>query len=374
VSASLSGRWTKLLQDLRAAGRYRDLQGPAGIDFVSNDYLGYGRELHADAPSDLPHSGTASRLLRGNHPVWEQVEGDLARWHGAETCLMMNTGYCANEGLLFTVIQPHDWVASDALNHASIVDGLRLARAERFVFRHNDLNHLETGLCSAAAARARERELFIVTESLFGMDGDRAPLAEMVSLAERYQANLIVDEAHATGCFGGEGAGCVDLEGLRPRILASVHTGGKALGVPGAYICGSQLLRELMINCCRHLIFTTALPPVAGRWWLDTLERVRRDDDRRDRLHRRAAFLRSELRRHGVEPPGQHYIVPVILGPDDRAVRTSRQLRNRGWDIRAIRPPTVAAGTSRLRISIHAVHDESTLAEVAAAVAEYLQP
>src|SRR5262249_33541592 len=154
-------------------------------------------------------------LLRGNHAVWEEVEAALCRWHGCEAALMMTSGYVANEGLLTTVLDPQDWVASDALNHASIIDGLRLARAARFIHGHLDLEHLETGLRAAAQARRRGQQLFVVTESLFGMDGDLAPLEGLVPLAERYGAHLIVDEAHATGCFGPAGSGCVDAAGLR---------------------------------------------------------------------------------------------------------------------------------------------------------------
>src|SRR5262249_36906458 len=150
-----------------------------------------------------------------------------------------------------TVIEACDWVASDELNHASIIDGLRLGCAERFIYRHQDLEHLETGLRAASQGRTGPRELFVVTESLFGMDGDLTPLGPLVQLAERYGAHVIVDEAHSTGCFGTAGSGCVDEAGLRGRVLATVHTGGKALGVCGAYICGSARLRELLINRCR---------------------------------------------------------------------------------------------------------------------------
>src|SRR5262249_44403119 len=153
----------------------------------------------------------------------------------AESALMMTSGYVANEGLLATVIEPYDWVASDEINHASIIDGLRLARAERFVYRHQDLNHLESGLQQAAQGRTRERQLFVLTEALFGMDGDATPLGPLVDLAERYDAHVLVDEAHSTGCFGPAGSGRVDAARLRGRVLATVHTGGKALGVCGAY-------------------------------------------------------------------------------------------------------------------------------------------
>ena len=314
----------------------------------------------------------ASRLLRGQHPIWQEVETALAQWHGAEAALMLTSGYAANEGLLSTIIEPADWVASDALNHASIIDGLRLARAERFIYRHLDLEHLEAGLRTASRSRAERRQLFVVTESLFGMDGDPAPLEQLVPLAERYGAALIVDEAHSTGCFGPTGSGCVDAAGLRTRVLATVHTGGKALGVAGAYVCGSALLRELLINRCRHFIFTTALPAALGAWWLDALNRVRADDAGREALHRAAATFRAHLAHHGVRALGGHYIVPVILGEDHQAVQAAARLQQAGWDIRAVRPPSVPPGSARLRISIHADHEETTLGAAASAVARVL--
>ena len=381
---SLTDRWDSVLNELRRTGRYRDLAPPCGVDFSSNDYLGYAggqRSSEPDALARVTHSladasgsdgicSTASRLLRGHHPVWDEVETKLAAWHGADAALMLTSGYIANEGLLSTVIGPGDWVASDECNHASIIDGLRLAKADKFVFRHRDVDHLESGLRDVARSRLAGRELFVVTESLFSMDGDRAPLSALAGLCTRFGAHLIVDEAHATGCFGPAGGGCVGEAGLRRAVLATVHTGGKAMGVLGAYVCGSRRLRELLINRCRHLIFTTALPPVVGQWWLDALERVRRDGVGREALHGNAAFFRRELDRGGVAAAGSDYIVPVILHDDERAVRVAAELQRRGWDVRAIRPPSVPVGSARLRISIHADHDRETLARLAAAVAE----
>jgi 8-amino-7-oxononanoate synthase len=368
---NLEERWAGQLRGLREENRYRQLRLPAGVDFTSNDYLGYcGGRRAAPSPSELSdaHSGMASRLLRGQHPVWEQVETELARWQGAEAALMFTSGYVANEGLLATVIEPGDWVASDALNHASIIDGLRLARAERFVFRHNDLNHLEEGLRAAAQARTAGRQLFVVTESLFGMEGDCCALPVLVELAERYGAQVIVDEAHATGCFGVGGAGLVATGDLRGRVLATVHTGGKALGVAGACVCGSRRLKEVLINRCRHFIFTTALPPALGAWWLGAIARVRADDAGRRDLFFNLAEFRAALAQQGVVGLGIDFIVPVVLGGDGRAVLAARRLQETGWDIRAIRPPSVPAGTARLRIAIHADHERETLLAAAAAV------
>lgn len=365
---SLTDRWQAALEELRGQGRYRSLRLPAGHDFTSNDYLGYGSLVH-ETERDLSRSGLSSRLLRGHHAVWDEVEADLARWHGAEAVLMLNSGFTANEGLISTIVEPGDWVATDELNHACIVEGLRVCRPRKFVFRHNDLNHLEEGLQAEAAKRPPGRELFVVTESLFSMDGDRAPLREIVELAERFGANVIVDEAHSTGCYGLRGSGIIDELGLRSRVLATVHTGGKALGVCGAYVCGSKLLKDYLVNKCRHLIFTTALPPAIGDWWLEMLPRVQEDDAARARLHANARTMHAILAERGLRVFGDSYIVPVVLGDDANAVRVSRALGERGFDVRAIRPPSVPQGTARLRVSIHADHPPELVRELAEAVA-----
>jgi 8-amino-7-oxononanoate synthase len=368
---SLPERFRQYLDELHSQGRYRQLTLPSGIDFSSNDYLGYGRTPNSvNDPRGPSRSGQASRLLRGQHPLWEEVETRLAQWHGSESALMMTSGYSANEGLLSTLLQPDDFLASDQFVHASAIDGARLSKAERYIFRHNDLNHLEDGLGRAAQQRGPGREIFVITEALFGMEADRPPLRDITALAQKYQAHVLVDEAHTTGCFGPTGGGLVDALALRGDVLATVHTGGKALGVCGAYICSSRLLREVLINRCRHLIFTTALPPALAIWWLEMLDRVTTDTSARRSLHDKVDFFRAELKRHGISPQGQDYIVPVVLGDDNRAVWAAESLREAGFDIRAIRPPTVAAGTARLRISIHADHTKSELQSAAAAVAE----
>ena len=377
---SLYERWSTTLDSLKQQGRFRAFSLPQGIDFTSNDYLGYGNgrlppivNERSESHDSLTRSGMASRLLRGHHAIWENVETALAHWHNCESVLMMSSGYAANEGLLSTICEPADWVAYDELCHACIIDGLRLARSRRFSYRHNDLNHLEEGLRAEAARPIDGREKFIVTEALFSMDGDRAPVREIVQLGERYGAHVIFDEAHSTGCFGPGGSGCVDEAGLRDRILASIHTGGKSLGVPGAYVAGSTLLKDYLINRCRHLIFTTAMPSLCGTWWLEMLPKVRSDQIGRLALFELSAQFRAELQRRGVEALGSHYIVPIVLGDDSRAVQAARNLQRLGYDIRAIRPPSVPPGTSRLRISIHADHDASVLKDLAEVIArEYV--
>jgi 8-amino-7-oxononanoate synthase len=369
---SLQDRWQLELDRLKAEGRYRTLTPPVGVDFSSNDYLGYSKRT-LPTPA-LSSSGTASRLLRGQHPIWDEVESELASWHRAEAALVMTSGYAANEGLLATVADSGDTFFSDQFNHASIIDGLRLSRAEKCIFAHNDLNDLEAKLRHRIAARAAKQSWFIVAESLYGMEGDRAPLHELADLADRFDSHLIVDEAHATGCFGATGGGLVDASGLRQRVFATVHTGSKALAVPGAYIIGSRLLKDWLVNRCRHFIFTTALPPAIGAWWLDALRQAQADRATRNRLQERTAFFRNLLFLRKISVGGSDHIATILLGSDAHAVESARQLQSQGFDIRAIRPPTVPINTARLRISIHADHEEAELRKLAEALTSLILP
>jgi 8-amino-7-oxononanoate synthase len=230
---------------------------------------------------------------------------------------------------------------------------------------HNDLNCLEEGLRAEAERNDPNRARFVVTESVFSMDGDRAPLAAIAELCQRFEAHLIVDEAHSTGCYGATGSGCVDAEGVRSQVLASMHTGGKALALPGAYIAGSRLLKEYLTNRCRHLIFTTAIPAECGRWWLERLPIVQADHAGRATLHANAHYLREQLAGTGII--GTEYVVPVVLGEDRTAVQAAAAVRTAGFDVRAIRPPTVAPGTARVRISVHANHTREHLDALATA-------
>ena len=378
---SLFDRWSHALDGLRKLDRFRSFRLPEGIDFTSNDYLGYGNGRLSGTPdrptteavAPLSRSGMASRLLRGHQEIWEQVETELAAWHGAESALMMTSGYTANEGLLSTICEPGDWVAYDELSHACIAEGLRLAKCRRYSYRHNDLAHLEAGLAEEAGKSDDSRCRFVVTESLFSMDGDLAPLREIAQLCQRYSAALIVDEAHSTGCYGETGSGYVDALGLRNQVLVSMHTGGKALGVPGAYLAGPRLLKDYLINRCRHLIFTTALPPECGRWWREMLLRVRADQAGRQQLHQNAATFRQQLAAAGIPAIGTEYVVPIVIGNDGPAVAIARELQSAGFDVRAIRPPSVPPGTSRLRVSIHADHSLVDLQRLAEALAGAIQ-
>lgn len=357
----LQARFREHLSQLSAAGRLRTLRAPVGRDFSSNDVLGFGAENPSIA-------ATGSRLLRGHREAWDSLEHTLAGWHRAQAALVFTSGCAANEGLLSTLVAPSDYVLSDALNHASLIDGLRLARAERFIYRHCDLLHLAEGL-----AAAKGRATFIVTESLFGMDGDIAPLADLVELAEAYGAVVIVDEAHATGIFGPQGSGLVDALGLREEVLATIHTGGKALGVPGAYVATSELVRDVLVNRCRSFIYTTALPPIAAQWWQTSVRRVREEPLARERVQTLARDFRALLTERAVPHIGESYIVGIPLGADARAVAVAEELQREGFDVRAIRPPTVPEGTARLRISVHADHTPALLDDLASALARALR-
>jgi 8-amino-7-oxononanoate synthase len=313
-------------------------------------------------------ASTGSRLLSGQDEAWTLVEHDFARWAGAEAALYFTSGYAANVGLLSALLRPEDVVFSDRANHASLIDGTRLAKCRRVIFPHLDLNFLENELRrSASVAGAR----VIVVESIFSMEGDRAPLADLASLAERYAAELIVDEAHAIGVRGPHGSGCVAEAGLPSRVLATVHTCGKALAAAGAFVCGSENLRRFLINRARTFMFNTGLPPYFASHVSAGMRLAAEADCERADLIELSAFLRNELQTNGFDVAGSDsQIVPVLLGPNDVAVNFADFLRRRGFGVRAIRPPTVPAGTARLRLSVTAKLSKDILGELVAAMTQ----
>jgi 7-keto-8-aminopelargonate synthetase-like enzyme len=284
--------------------------------------------------------------LRGQRPAFGRIEERLADFCGAQAALLFGSGYAANMGLLQALVAPADLVLSDANNHASLIDGIRLTGARKVVFPHNDLGAVEQALRQPRPGRA-----FVVTESLFGMDGDLAPLRELADLAERSGALLVVDEAHATGLYGPTGAGRVEELGLRERVLATVHPGGKALGCGGAWVAGLAVLREWLINRARPFVFTTAPLPVLAAALDAALDVVAAEPQRRAEVHRKAALLRAELGAQGVACGGGSPILPLIVGDNDGALALQDALAAAGFDARAVRPPTVPPGTARLRVT-----------------------
>jgi 8-amino-7-oxononanoate synthase len=355
------------LAALESRAQLRRLEIVAGVNLYSNDYLGLAADPRLQAAvaaavnEGVPVASTGSRLLSGNAVIWEQLEAEIAAQFQVEAALYFNSGYAANIGLLASVLRPGDIVFSDSANHASLIDGIRLSGARKVIFPHLDLGALENELCSATQSGGEVRKL-VVVESVFSMDGDRAPIAELVALAQRHGAELLVDEAHATGVFGPEGRGLVAEAGLTREVFATMHTCGKALAGFGAFVCGSETLKQYLVNRARPFIFSTALPPYVAAQMRAALRIVAGADAERRRLAELAAFLRERLCAAGFDTAGsESQIVPVVLGSNERALAFAARLCREGFAVRAIRPPTVPQGTARLRFSLHANLTSETL-------------
>src|SRR5688572_17410323 len=345
-------RLAATLTELRGAGLLRQMRLPIGIDLVSNDYLGLAEHPHLTetmraAVADLPAGSGGSRLLRGHHEIFETIEAQLAAFSGSDSALLFGSGYAANIGLLQAVVSPDDLIVSDARNHASLIDGIRLTKAPTAIYPHQDLTAL-----AAALSRPRSGRAFVITESVFSMDGDLTPLEEVCDIAERAGAVVIVDEAHATGMYGARGSGRVEELGLRERVVATMHTGGKALGSGGAWVAGSRVLCDVMVNRARSFIFSTAPLPVLAAALSAALELVEREPGLRLDVHRKSSLLRAALHDAGVPADGGSMIVPIVVGPNETATALQSGLATAGFDVRAIRPPSVAPGTARLRVTV----------------------
>ena len=367
------------LAELESSGlrrRLRLVEGPQGPEVVldgrpvlmlcSNNYLGLAdhprlRRAAADAALSLGTSAGASRLISGSMSIHAELEAGLAEFKGTEAALLFGSGYLANTGTIAALAQRGEVVFSDELNHASIIDGCRLAGAETFVYRHADIEHLEWGL-----RRAARRAALIATDGVFSMDGDIAPLPELVELAHRHRCRLLVDEAHATGCIGPGGRGSVPAAGLSGEVDVIVGTLGKALGGYGAYVCGSASLVDFLVNSARPFIFSTAPPPPAVAAAQAALELLVERPERVKRLGANAAALRHGLRTEGLEPIGSEtQIVPLVIGEADDAMALCERLLAEGLFAQAIRPPTVPPGTCRLRLTTMATHRKSELRRAA---------
>ncbi|MFT5284867.1 MAG: 8-amino-7-oxononanoate synthase, partial [Planctomycetota bacterium] len=364
-SSGLQGELRAELDALEAVNRLRTLKSGAqslGVDFSSNDYLGLSRhavpiEAADVAAREYGSSGRASRLLCGGLPAHEHLERTAAEWLQVDGSLFFPSGYQANLGLLGALLRRGDALFSDELNHASIIDGSRLSRARLSIYPHFDLEQLEAKLALRMDARRR----IVITESVFSMDGDLAPLAEIDELCERYNAWLIVDEAHAVGLLGPEGAGaCAALDHKFKRLAARLITGGKALGVSGALIAGSNELREVLINRARSFVFTTAPPPALAASFAAAIDVVRTADAEREQTLRNARVLAAALDL----PEPAAAIVPFPASGEEDALALQAKLNLAGLDVRAIRPPTVPAGESRLRIVCHANNTAAELDEL----------
>jgi 8-amino-7-oxononanoate synthase len=383
VSPSLEDVLNDELKQLAEAGLRRTLKsvrqrragtvlidGERVADFASNDYLGLAADprLARAAAAVLESEGTgagAARLISGNHPIHESLEKELAAFKHCARALMFGSGYMVNVGVIPALVGEQDVVYSDALNHASLIDGCRLSKATLRVFAHADLGALEAQLQADAG---QFRRSLIVVEGVFSMDGDMFPLAGLVPLAKRYGAWTYVDDAHGTGVMGERGRGAIEHHDVLGKIDIVVGTLGKALGTTGAYVAGSSRLIEFLLNRARSFVFTTGTPPALAAATLEAMRIADTESWRRTTVRERAARLRLRLQQGGLSIPGQSdgHIIPVHIGDPVRTMQIAGDMRRRGFLLGGVRPPTVPAGTSRLRISVSAVHPRELIDALAA--------
>ena len=372
------------LQELRDSGLYRRLrliEGPQGPEVTlgghpvlllcSNNYLGLAddprvREAAAAAALEWGAGAGASRLISGNMEPHRRLEARLAEFAGYESSLLFGSGYLANTGAIAALAGRDRVVFSDELNHASIVDGCRLARAETFVYRHADLDHLAWGL-----ERAAGRGALIVSDGLFSMDGVVAPVVELLDLARRHGCRLMIDEAHATGAIGPGGRGAVAAAGLDGEVDLTVGTLGKSLGSYGAYVCADAPTIDLLVNTARPFIFSTAPPPPALGAAETALDLLATEPWRVEALQTNAEALRNGLAAEGLDlGASRTQVVPVLVGDAELTMALCERALEEGVFAQGIRPPTVPQGTSRLRFTVMATHDPSRLREAARKVGE----
>ena len=356
------------------------VEGKHFVNLAGNDYLGLAadRSLVQEFYEGLgpgnclehygPGSG-ASRLMTGNHDGYRQLEQGLAELYDVERVLLFNSGYHINIGLLPALAEKGDLVLADKFCHASLIDGMRLSRAKVIRYPHLDYERIEALL---QKHRDQYRNIFLVTESIFSMDGDCANLSFLVELKEKYGAVLYLDEAHAVGVRGHEGLGLAEEQGVSDRVDLLVGTFGKAWAGQGAFVACSSAVYAALVNTARSLIFTTALPPVNIHWLQFLLPRIKVMASERNKLAGLAARLRSGLEDQGLETFGDSQIVPVMIGDSARSVAVAQQLREYGFWINAVRPPTVPRGTSRLRLSVTAAMNDQHLAQLPGLIAEVM--
>jgi 8-amino-7-oxononanoate synthase len=339
------------------------LKGKEYIDFSSNDYLGLAahpklKSAARKAQEELGTGSSASRLLSGDSELHHILEEKVARFKDKESALVFNSGYQANVGVISALCQRGDAIFSDKLNHASIIDGMLLSGARIFRFSHNDPGHLEFLM---ARQRRKFRNCLIITETVFSMDGDMSPLAELVSIKEKFDCKIMVDEAHATGIFGKKGTGIVEETGLTGRIDLIMGTFSKALGSFGAYLACPVKVKEYLVNTCRGFIYSTALPPAVIAANIAALEVVREEPFRRKILLENASSFREKLGQRNFKIKGSSQIVPLLIGDNQKTLDSSQELKERGYWVFPIRPPTVPKGESRLRFSLSYNHTKETL-------------
>lgn len=361
MRAAVEARIAERLAALRSAGLFRKLAEPKGIDLSSNDYLGLAKhpllkERMARAIEREGCGSTGSRLLRGERASLRAIEARFAKFKGTEAALYFSSGYSANIAVVSTFPEAEDVILSDSLNHASLIDGIRLSKAKKLIFPHAEV--------------PAEDAQFLVTESVFSMDGDFAPLREYARLGSA----LIVDEAHAAGLYGERGSGMIEAAGIAHDVFLSINPMGKAFGVAGAFVCGAGHAIEYLIQRARPFVFSTAPPPALAAALDAALDLVEQEPERRRRILALAAFLRGLLADAGFDVSREGSpIIPIVIGDNQRAVAAAEALQQAGFDVRAIRPPTVPENTARLRVSVNAGLDEAILRRFASTLSATLQ-
>ena len=355
-------------------GGWCEVDGRRLRNFASNDYLNlaYDERVRAAAKETLEVSvgATASALVCGRTDWHVRLERAIAEFEGTASAVLFPTGFAANVGTLAALIRPEDVVFCDRFNHASLIDGCRQSRAKFRVYRHDELERLDQQLQATPTTTCQ----WIVTDAVFSMDGDVAPLPELCDIAERSGAAVIVDEAHGTGVFGELGRGVAEFTNTEHRVAVRVGTLSKAIGTLGGFVAGSQSLTDWLWNTARSQVFSTALPPVVCAAATASIEIIRTEPQRRQRLHALCSQLRSELSQRGIEPIANSVgpIIPIVIGDPERTVAVARELERRGFLVAAIRPPTVPPGTSRLRLSLTTAFDASDIVALANALSEVL--
>ncbi len=377
------------LDAIRQQGTYRSLrvlQGTSGpqiqVDeqrahlFASSNYLDLAQhpevvEAATRAARDWGCASGGSRLINGNLAIHEALEEELAQFIGSETALVFGNGYMANTGLIPALVGKEDLILSDALSHASIIDGCKLSKAQVQVFPHGDVAALEQGL---EQARGKARKILLVIDGVYSMDGDCAPLKDIHALAKAFGAMLFVDDTHGTGTLGPDGRGCPALHDIAPEEI-DIHLGSlaKALGSYGAFVGGSRALRDLLINTCRSFIFSCALPPPQVEAARAALRILQREPWRRERLQANSALLRASLHSVRVDTdPSCTQIVPVIIGSNEDTMDLCQDLLARGYFAQGIRFPSVPQGSARLRLTVMATHDKEQIQGLARSLREVL--
>jgi 8-amino-7-oxononanoate synthase len=348
--------------------------GKTFVDFSSNDYLGLADhpaliEVAKKAMEKWGTGARASRLMSGDLEIHHRLESAIAALKGKEAGLLFGSGYLANTGIIPALCGRNDVIYSDRLNHASIVDGILLSRARFYRFRHNDLNHLEDLLKNH---RSRYRRALIVVESVYSMDGDQAPVSELLGLRMRYGAMLMIDEAHAIGVFGTKGEGIIS-QTAADAVDVILGTFGKALGGYGAFVAVSNRMKQFLLNRARTFIFSTALPPAVIGANLAAVKLLEEEPERRSRVCELASELRQALKEDlGLNTPSESQIVPVMVGNSQSALSLAKSLRDAGFFVKAIRPPTVPEGTARIRLSVTANHSSKDVRQLLEAMSNGL--